>query len=40
MDVPGHSPTGVTMDTYSHVMPQAMRAATADVMNSILAGRK
>ena len=37
MDVLGHSRIGITMDTYSHVMPQTMRAA-ADVMNSVLAG--
>ncbi len=36
MDVLGHSRIGVTMDTYSHVMPQTIRAA-ADVMNSVLA---
>ncbi len=35
MDVLGHSRIGVTMDTYSHVMPQTIRAA--DVMNSVLA---
>jgi len=39
IEVLGHSRIGVTMDTYSHVMPQTMQAA-AEVMNSVLAGRK
>lgn len=37
MEVLGHSRISLTMDTYSHVMPTAMRDA-ADPMNAILIG--
>ncbi len=39
MDTLGHSQIGVTMNTYSHVMPALQRDA-ADKMNAILSGVK
>lgn len=38
MELLGHSRIGITMDTYSHVLPSLMREA-ADKMDQILAGK-
>ena len=37
METLGHSQIGLTMDTYSHVMPSLQRDA-ADLMDAVLAG--
>jgi integrase len=39
MDVLGHSQISLTMDTYSHVIPELQQQA-ANEMDSILAGQK
>ena len=39
MDVLGHSQISLTMDTYSHVIPELQQQA-ANEMDNILAGQK
>jgi integrase len=39
MDVLGHSDIGMTMNTYSHVIPELRREA-ADRMDDLLGGRE
>lgn len=39
MDVLGHSQISLTLDTYSHVMPEALKEA-AEKMEAVLSGRK
>ena len=39
MDVLGHSQIGLTMNTYSHVIPALQREA-ADRMDAVLGGKK